>query len=153
MVKHLLSKFQYFVWVLIYLSLLPRILDICSFLNWAVVLLLPSWLQPGDLMKYFNAVIKDPDEYAFLNRSPQVLKATTAGLKDSIFFVNPYLGLSSSGWKLPNNLSQIINTPAWFLSRYLRSTPWCTRWWEGVLNMNSIGFGSLWMVSVCIQNW
>jgi hypothetical protein len=31
--------------------------------------------------------------------------------------------------------------------------PWCTRWWDGVLNTYSIGGGSFPIRSVWIQNW
>ena len=31
--------------------------------------------------------------------------------------------------------------------------PWCTRWWLGVFNTNSIGAQSLSMASVWIPNW
>src|ERR1700750_258526 len=67
-------------------------------------------------------------------------------------FVIPYVGFSSSAWNVPNILSQMINEPAWFLSIYFGSRPWCTRWCEGVLKIYS-NQPSLLIVSVWIQNW
>jgi len=45
------------------------------------------------------------------------------GLNDLIFFVSPYVGLSSSGCKVPKILSHMIKIPPWFLSRYFKLTP------------------------------
>ena len=70
--------------------------EACCFLNCRVVLLLPTWLHAGDCTKYLRAVLKEPNEAAFLNRMAQVLKAIITGLNGSIFSVNPCLGFSCS---------------------------------------------------------
>jgi hypothetical protein len=50
-----------------------------------------------------------------------------------------YTGFSSSDWKVPNILSQMINVDPKFLSRYLSLLEWWTRWWDGVTKYIQLG--------------